>query len=70
MPRPPNDIPMHKDILSLQTLLDAGLNNPQIRSYYKARGIEMSERTLVTKIKELRKYKDRMDEMERNSVDN
>ena len=54
MHRPPIDIPMHKDILSLQTLLDAGLNNPQIRAYYKEHGIEMSERTLVSKIKELR----------------
>ncbi len=25
---------MKKDILSLQTLLEAGLNNPQIRKYY------------------------------------
>jgi len=54
MARPSIDIPMHKDILSLQTLLDAGLNNPQIRAYYEAHGIKMSERTLVTKIKELR----------------
>lgn len=54
MPRPQIIIPMTKDILSLQTLIEAGLNNPQIRAYYKEHGIEMSERTLVTKIKELR----------------
>jgi hypothetical protein len=54
MPRPPIDIPMRKDLLSLQTLLEAGLNNPQIRKYYEAHGILMSERTLVSKIKELR----------------
>lgn len=54
MPRPPIDIPMTKDLLCLQTLLEAGLNNPQIRAYYKAHRIEMSERTLVSKIKELR----------------
>ena len=60
MPRPPIDIPMHKDILSLQTLLDAGLNNPQIRQYYKAHGILMSERTLVSKIKEMRETKEEL----------
>jgi len=54
MPRPSIFIPMTRDLLSLQSLLDAGLNNPQIRAYYKEHGIEMSERTLVTKIKELR----------------
>lgn len=54
MPRPEIKVPMQRDLLSLQTLLDAGLNNPQIRSYYKEHGIEMSERTLVAKIKELR----------------
>ena len=55
MPRPSITIPMNKDLLCLQTLLEAGLNNPQIRKYYKAHGIVMSERTLVAKIKELRK---------------
>ena len=54
MPRPSISIPLHRDILSLQSLLDAGLNNPQIRAYYEGHGIEMSERTLVSKIKDLR----------------
>ena len=55
MPRPSITIPLERDLLSLQSLLDAGLNNPQIRSYYREHRIEMSERTLVSKIKELRK---------------
>ena len=54
MPRPSITIPLERDLLSLQSLLDAGLNNPQIRSYYREHRIEMSERTLVAKIKELR----------------
>ena len=62
MPRPQIIIPMHMDLLSLQSLLDAGLNNPQIRAYYEAHGIEMSERTLVSKIKELREKEDEVKE--------
>lgn len=54
MPRPSINIPLERDLLSLQSLLDAGLNNPQIRAYYAEHGIVMSERTLVSKIKELR----------------
>lgn len=54
MPRPSIAIPLTNDLLSLQTLLESGLNNPQIREYYAEHGITISERTLVRKIKELR----------------
>jgi len=54
MPRPSIDIPMRKDLLSLETLLDAGMTYQQILSYYEKHGVVMSERTLVNKIKELR----------------
>ena len=54
MPRPHIVIPLTNDLLSLQTLLESGLNNPQIREYYVYHGITISERTLVRKIKELR----------------
>ena len=54
MPRPSVNIPLTKDLLSLQSLLESRLNNPQIRAYYKEHGITISERTLVRKIKELR----------------
>ncbi|WP_367344154.1 hypothetical protein [Methanomethylovorans sp.] len=47
-------IPMTEDILSLKTLMKLGLTNPQIIEYYSKHGIEMSQRTLMYRIKELR----------------
>lgn len=54
MPRPTIVIPLTNDLLSLQTLLESGLNNPQIREYYVDHRITISERTLDSEIEELR----------------